>query len=291
MSYLRIQHVFFGLMGLAAVVAFVVPPRVAARFTPQVQVLFAPVSRPVGGVAAWVTHRVAPPGIDDPRSTQDIREDNLRLRAELAWLQEQLGEASRRDTELAKLGPLKDRCQIFKVTGGDSGTRDSLALAGSTLEGLRNDMYVLTLEGLVGRVQRAGIGGAQVQLLSDPGFKVGVRFARYVPQDSNYEYLGTPAVLAQGAGDGTMVVRTLKLSDVGLTPDGKRPKKSDGLREETDYAFLSDNDCPRELQGEPIGKVVRVGPRPDARLFAEVRIQPNTNLKRLREVMVMTKEQ
>ena len=291
MSYLRIHHLFFALMGLAAVVAFLVPPRFVARFEPQVQVLFAPVSRPVGGIAAWVTHRVAPPAADDARAAEDIRQDNKQLRAELAWLQLQLEDASRRDTELAKLGPLKDRCQIFKVVGGDSGTRESLAISGSTLEGVRDEMYVLYLGGLVGKIQRAGVGGSQVQLMSDPAFRVRVRFARYIAAKSTFEYMGTPAVLAEGAGGGMLVVRGLTLADVGLGPDGKRGPEAGGLHEDTDYAVLFDPYCPRELQGETIGKVIRVAQRPDARLFAEVRIQPNTNLKRLREVMVMTKEQ
>src|SRR5678815_4216859 len=44
------------------------------------------------------------------------------------------------------------------------------------------------------------------------------------------------------------------------------------------------------LQGVKVGKVSHVVPLRDARLYAEIQIEPNTNLQTLNEVMVLTKE-
>ena len=291
MSYFRFNNVFIALMGLSAVVAFVVPPQSSARFQPQVQALFAPVARPVGAIASLVNNRFSPTESDDRRAAKDIREENVELRAEVDALSTQLEEMYRQNAELGKLGSVKDLCRLVKVIGADSGTRDSLAISGTSLDGLKEDMYVLYPGGVVGQVQRVGVGGAQVRLVTDPAFRIRVRFVRYTStnNDTHFEFLGTPIVLAEGAGNGTLVVRGLMLSDIGYDSNGKPAHGSDPLRE-GDYALLYDRDCPRRLQGEPIGRVIRISLRADARGFAEIRLQPGTSLKKLREVMVMTRE-
>lgn len=292
MSYLRSQHIFAGLMGVSVVVGFLVPPQHARRFVPQIQSLFTPVAWPAGSIAAAVRDRVSPTTGNDTRTVRDIQSENQQLRTDVALLRMQLDEMYRRDAELMKLGPVKNFCRLFKVVGGDAGTRESIAIAGSSLEGVRNEQYVVYAGGLVGQVQQAGPGGAQVRLITDPGSRLRVRFVRFskVNGETTFEPLGTPVVLAEGAGNGTLVVRALSLAEIGYDADGKPIGKGDTLRESTDYAVLFDGDCPRPLQGETIGRITRISQRRDARLFAEVRLEPNTNLKRLREVMVMTKE-
>ena len=52
---------------------------------------------------------------------------------------------------------------------------------------------------------------------------------------------------------------------------------------------VDDVECPT-LQGIQVGKVTHVVPLRDARLYAEIQIEPNTNLQTLGEVMVLTKE-
>jgi cell shape-determining protein MreC len=287
MSYFRYHHVFWGLMGLSAIVAFVVPPRYADRYQPQIQVLFWPVSRPVASVAQAVTRRVSPPVTNDRRPDMDIRDENERLRNDNAWLHAQLAELSRKDQELSKLGSLKDRCAITKVVGADAGTRDSIQISGSTLDGLRQDMYVLTGEGLVGQIARIWIGGAQVRLVSDPGFRIRCRFWRF--ELGEMHPLAIPPVLVQGMGDGKLAVRSLPLTEVGLDSSLSPIKNSPALAE-NDYLVVDDSECP-PLKGVKIGRVVEIVRRRDARLFADVRVHPTMNLKRLSEVMVMTKEQ
>jgi hypothetical protein len=293
MSYLRFQHVFVGLMGLSAASAFVVPPRYSARFQPQIQSLFAPISRPVWRAAAWASTRLSP-DINDPRATRDIREENQRLRAELSRLQTQLDELNRRDLAMGELGQKRDLCRLAKVLGADAGNRESLAIAGSTFDGLKEEQYVLCPGGLVGQIQRAGAAGAQVRLITDPAFHVRVLFRRFVPGSNPPKYvdLGVPISLAEGVGRGMMVVRALSLSAIGLARD-LRPLggQSEPLLNPGDAAVLADPDCPQSLKGEMVGRVVFITRRPDAQLFAEIRLQPDVNLKKLHEVMVMTKDQ
>jgi len=291
MSYFRFQYVFIALMGFSAIIAFLIPPQTGARFQPQVQVLFAPVSRPVGAIAAAISNRISPTESDDRRAAQDIRTENQQLRAEVDALRTQLEEMYRQNAELGKLGSVKDLCRLVKVIGADSGTRESLALNGSSLDGLKEGMYVLYPGGMVGQVDRVGIGGSQVRLVTDPGFRVRVRFVRYtsVNNKTHFEFLGMPEELAEGYGNGTLVMNDLKLSNIGYDSACKPASSGDFLRE-GDYALLFDQDCPRRLQGEPIGRVIRISLRSDARGFADVRLQPGISLKKLREVMVMTKE-
>lgn len=292
MSYLRAQHVFYVLMGFSAIVAFLVPEKYASRFEPQVQWAFMPVSRPVGAVAAVINSRVAPPMSNDHRADLTVKLENEQLRAEVALLQTQLNEMNRREAELSKLGSARSYCSLFKVIGGDSGAGDSLAIAGSTLQGVKDGQFVLYPGGMVGQVQRAGAAGAQVHLVTDPGSKIQVRFGRFVTANGRpmFEPLGSP-VVAEGIGNGLLAVRAISLEDIGYDAKGKPTDKHDQtLHEGSDYAVVFDGDLPQVLQGEIVGRVVSIAPRPDARLFAEIQIRPTESLAKLREVMVMTKE-
>ena len=290
MSHFRFQHVFYGLMGLSALVAFAMPPRYGDRYQPQIQVLFWPVARPVSSMAQAVTRRVSPPITDDRRPDMDIRAENERLRVDNAWLHAQLAELSRKDQELGKLGTLKDRCVLTKVIGGDAGSRESIQITGTSLEGMRQDMYVLTSEGLVGQIARIWIGGAQVRLVSDPGFRIRCRFWRF--ESGEMRPLAIPPVLVQGTGRGELrVLSQLPLAAIGLDANLQTVKNSDSpTLAENDYLIVDDGDCP-PLKGVKIGRVMQIDRRRDARLFADVLVRPITNLKRLSEVMVMTREQ
>lgn len=283
-------------MGLGAICAFLIPPKYTGRFEPRLELVFAPVSAPVRMVAGWVSNRVAPPPADDLRRVRDISEENKQLRADVLKFRAQLEDMYWRDSELSKLGPMKADCTMFKVVSADGGTRESIGLEASSLSGLRQDMYVLSTVstvGLVGQVQRVGIGGAQVRLITDPGFRIKARFARYVTVKGKTicEFPGTPIVLVEGAGDGTLVARGVTLEEIGLGPDGKPlPKGGSDTIKIGDYVTLDDSDCPRALKGVVLGRVLRILRRLDARGFAEIRVKPEANLKRLKEVMVMVKE-
>jgi len=79
----------------------------------------------------------------------------------------------RRNAEWAPMGELRERCIPLAVSGTDAGTRESLALPASTLERVADGAFALYPGGIAGRVQgRVGFGGAQLRLITDPGFKV-----------------------------------------------------------------------------------------------------------------------
>jgi cell shape-determining protein MreC len=286
----RFNYVFFALMLLAAVVAFLVKPEFGNRYAPQFELLLYPVARPVSIVASAIRNRIAPPALNDIRTAEVIQAENRQLRAQLAELRTRLDEFKRQNVELAKLGEMKDRCKLVPVIGTDAGTRESLALGTSTLEGIRNEMYVLYPGGLVGQIQRAGAGGAMVRLITDPAFRVVVRFVRFGSASGDFNYLGVAPLVVEGLGNGAMVARGATLSSIGYDGNGKPIPTGDWLRE-GDVALLQDKDCPGCLQGQPLAQVTRVTKRSDAQGFAEIRLAPGINLKKLREVMVMVREQ
>jgi len=281
MSTLRFQHVFSGLLVLSALSAFVIPPRYTIRFEPQIQAVFAPVSRPAGMVAAWVHDRLWPAALKDQRQNEDIREENERLRALVSTLTVQLDEQRQRNAERAKLGNAGDLSALVKVVGSDTGSRESLALATSSIEGVQAEQYVLCQTGLVGQVERAGLAGAQVRLVTDPSFRIRGRFAHFrrdAKGNPQIEPLPTPVVLVEGLGKGRMAVRELSYEIARLH------------LHVGDTIGVNDPDCPPALEGQPIGRIISIERRRDAHLLAEIRIEPTANLTRLREVMVMTKE-
>lgn len=286
MSYVKFNHVFTFLLALSAAASFVIPPAYTSKALPQVQSVFAPVSIPARRVGAWFHDRVARPDPRDRRGIEDVRAENVLLRNRLTELEAQLDVERQRNVQWQKLGPLKDRCVAVEVAGGDAGPRDSLALQGSTWERVRDGAVALIPGGVAGQVQgRAGIAGAQLRLITDPGFKVRGSFVRLVPQSSaKGAALGTQPVtrrmlVLEGIGGGAMVVRPpLSMKEVletGLT-DG-------------DIAVADERDWPVELRGHQLGSVTKIEPKRDAPGFAEVRIEPTTNLEGLREVMVLVK--
>src|SRR5205807_10168779 len=100
------------------------------------------------------------------------------------------------------------------VVGTDAGARESLSLSGSTLEGIREEMYVVYRGGMVGQVERAGLGGAQVRLITDPSFRIRASFGTFQP-DANgglqFERVAAPSVVLEGCGKGAMLARTLPM--------------------------------------------------------------------------------
>ncbi len=187
-----------------------------------------------------------------------------------------------RNAEREKLGLVRDLCTPVAVVGPDSGARESLSLRSSTLEGITDGLFVLYPGGVVGEVERAGIAGAQVRLVTDPGFRVRGSFGKFQRRPDNqieFSKLNAPTALVEGAGQGAMIVRSLTMEDARKAQI-----------EPNDWVILSEPDWPLNLQGQPLGKVVKISPRPDAPLFAQIVIEPQENLSRLREVMVVTKE-
>jgi hypothetical protein len=281
MPQVRFNHVFVGLMVLSFLCAFVIPTEYSDRVR-NVQGLFAPVARPAGAIGGWIRGRTSPEKVEDKRPDFDIRRENDELKVAIANLEAQLEFVRKSDASL-NVGALRPLCARVPVVGSDSGTRESLSLGVVSGLTLRDHMAVLYTGGLVGQVDRAGSGGAQVRLITDPSSKVTAYFGRWVQRDSTtqpeFQRTATEVALVEGIGKGTMMVRNLNIKDV----------KSLNLRE-GDWAVLNDNDWPTLLAGQRLGKIVSIRARTDAPLKAEIRLQPQQNLSALREVMVLTKE-
>ena len=280
MSHLRFQHVFLALMSLSVISAFAIPPRYA--FHPGVSLLFAPVSQPTRKLAAWAYRRLGGDRPTDHRDADAIRTENEDLKNSLSRMSIEIQELERRAAEREKLGAIRDLCTFVSVVGADSGTRQSLSLRSSSLEGISSGQSVLYGGGVVGQVQSSGLGGAQIRLLTDPGFRVRGTFGVFRRRPDNlleFAKLPAPAALVEGEGHDRMVVRGLSNDQV------KEGKIAVG-----NWVVLADPDWPAVLQGQRLGIVTRIAPRPEATLFAEITVEPKDNLSRLREVMVLTKE-
>jgi cell shape-determining protein MreC len=274
-------------MGLCALSAFVLPSSATGRLHPQVSMLFAPVARPAGAIAAFFFHRMGGDRSDDPRDLKTIRQENEELKVTVKTLTAQLAELAQRNAEKEQLGNIGQFCTPVAVVGADPGPREALTLRSSTVEGIKEGLFVIYRGGIVGRIENAGVAGAQVLLATDTAFRVTGSFAAFsrgANGQLEFRKLNAPPVLIEGdgnnSGNGSMVVRVLTLKeahDYKIVPGTS--------------VIVSEPDWPLVLQGQPLGKVVEVTPRPDAPLYALIRIRPQETLKRLREVMVVTKGQ
>jgi cell shape-determining protein MreC len=283
MSAIRFNHVFAVLLVLAAVGAFAVPERYTTRAQPQVQGLFMPVASPVRGVSAWAHARLAKPESKDVRDLRTLAAENDELRQENATLQHKLEDLIRINSDRAELGGnLRDDCTPFKVVGGDAGVRQSLLIRGSSLDGLRDGMFVLHTDNVVGLITRPpGLLGAQVRLITDRGVRVTGYFRKLEKGPdgkTRTRRLDTPSVVVEGTGDGAM--RCLGLTVEQLNDAGVKPG---------DWVVVEDKDWDDRIHGKRLGKVAGITPLITAPLYAEVRVEPTQNLMRLREVMVLTK--
>ena len=287
MSLIKFNHVFSALLILSVLSAFVIPQRYTNKAQPQVQSVFAPVSMPASRTGAWFRQQFEGEKARDRQSLADLRAQNEALKNQIGHVQDQLDITRARITEWERLGHIGDLSVPVGVVGQDAGSRESFALRGSTLNQVREGMYVLYAGGLVGQVSKAGLAGAQARLVTDRGFRVEVKFKRLVmekqegraePVPKPVDVKNLPSVVAEGVGDGMVVRGSLKVADV--TAAELRPG---------DWAVVADNELPMALQGYRVADVVKVEPMRHAPLFAEIRLEPSTSVRTWREVLVMVK--
>jgi cell shape-determining protein MreC len=274
----RFIHIFAGLMVLSLVAAFALPAQPTDQHYPELVDLFAPVAYPAQRIGQLLHRHVT----NDARPDEAIRHENMGLRAELTALTQQLERLEQLNNERVGMGEIGRYCAPVGVIGPDSGTRQSLALRGSTVLGLRDGMCALYDGWIVGTVIRAGLGGAQVRLITDQGQRERVIFRAIVADRAGRTMAlrrGKLIGVAEGMGDNTMVVRELTGDDV----------KAAGVQV-GDLVTLDEPDWPMNVQGLPLGRVVAIEPRTDAPLYAQIRVEPQVNLLRLSEVMVVVKE-
>jgi cell shape-determining protein MreC len=285
MSHLRFNHVFVGLMLLAGVIAFAVPPRYTDLPRRRVDIVFAPVAAPLRQLAIAISGQIrsradGAPGFDAGSGPAETRAEIDRLRTTIASLTVQNAELRQLNASRELAGEVSRYARPFKVIGGDGGGRQALTLAASTGDRVAVNQPVLHRDGLVGKVASVSSGGAQVRLVTDRGFCVAGAFGRFqrTADGRAVEFirLATPPPLLEGRGDGTMGIINLTLEQL----------REAGVKE-GDWVVLRDADWPVLVNGFLLGYVDRIQQRPRAPLFAEVIVRPRGQLLQLREVMVV----
>lgn len=281
MRQLKFHHVFIALMLLAFVAAFIFPSFTTPK-KPQLAALFIPVSRPAGAFGNWLRTKLDPPRRVDDRPLDDVQAENEQLRIALVHLSEQLALLKKINADRAQLGPIREFCTPMQVVGGDAaGQRETLMLGGSSTSGLAVDQPVLYADGLAGRISNVGAAGATVRLITDVKFRLMGSFCRYERAENGdlrlLKITTTPPVL-EGVGENRMRIENLYMKDI------ETAKIQVG-----DWVTLDDSAWTEQLRGYPVGKVVAIRPLSSNALFAEMQVEPQGNLSRLREVMVMNK--
>jgi rod shape-determining protein MreC len=139
-----------------------------------------PVGSAIGTVTAPV--RNAWHGVTD---YEDLRDENAQLRADLAEAEAAEIAASDAERQLADLSASLDlpfagdvpQVTARVVSGPRSNFSQAIEIDKGTDAGLAEGMPVVSGGGLVGRIAQVTADNAQVELVTDPEFRVGVRLA------------------------------------------------------------------------------------------------------------------
>jgi len=280
MSQIRFNQVFVGLLFLSFISAFFVP----TSFTDPlrcVEKLFSPIAWPARKIASAARNRFDPPTSIDHRSENDVKAENARLRTLVLNLSGQLDEIRRINKEFDNLGPLRPFCTRFRVNGNDpSSSRQSLSISATTFDGVEPRMPVISSIGLVGRVERVGPAGAQVQLITDPTFGASARFV-----NKKNEVLKTEQPYVIGAGKGMMQINNIRIRET----KGNVPGEPDAGVDIGDFLVLDDPEWPLGLKNYILGTVVSIDKQPKAPTIALIRVRPLFALSTVREVMVVNR--
>jgi cell shape-determining protein MreC len=288
---MRFNQVIVFLMVIAALSAFVMPPGLNAFR--KFDSLLAPVSYPVRKVAQTLHARAggasARPTPSDEKSgdvsVEQLRYENKNLLIRVNELTEQNQKLLELLNQVKGFELPMSALMIAPVIGGDQGSEQVLKVQVRSTEGLTPNMPVLSSQGqLVGKLQIVGIGATRVRLVSDKASTVTCGFQRYRRDDASFMMLPQAPKAVQGTGgDGKMIVRAMKR-------DEARPQAhpEQGL-EVGDWVVVKDRDLPAEVQGRKIGEIEAIETSRNA-LFSNVVIRPDSDLMKLREVMIVVRK-
>jgi rod shape-determining protein MreC len=199
-----------------------------------------------------------------------VREENQKLQAELDRLrmqQAKLKEEAEQVHRLQYLLGFKERFignTLAAQVIGSAGSEQSrvIYIDKGARDGLKQDMAVITPDGIVGKVKEVYFMSSQVLMINDLYSGAGVILEKSRLQGDLH-----------GSSQGETVVKNVMsdekvdIGDMVITSGGDRiyPK------------------------GLPVGSVTAVNSDPDKPLFLSITVKPATNLSRLEEVLVVTK--
>jgi rod shape-determining protein MreC len=192
---------------------------------------------------------------------RDLKQQIEHLRLEQVRLNEDAAQARRLQALLAFKEQFISQTFAAQVigSGGSEQSRIVYVDKGES-DGLKPDMAVITVDGIVGKVLKVFGSTAQVLLIDDQSSGVGAILEKSRLQG-----------IVRGTSAGEVVLERI-MSDEVVQP-GEEVRTSGG-----DRIFP---------KGLPVGTVTRVGNGPD--LFLNIRIRPAANLNKLEEVLVVTK--
>lgn len=282
MSYLKFNHVFFGLLVLSFCSAMLLPSSISRLAQANVQVLFAPVASPVRSISAWAHNKLTPKTVHDdgspkqPRVESVVYAENAMLRQQIALLSSELGRLQATEKERDRLTWLRGYCTPYSVFGGDAGMGSSLHITASSFEGLKQGMPAIVADGVVGKIERAGIAGATVQLITARSSRTGVHIVRIDTSTGKAQFQKlTSMSIAEGLGNGKLQIPLVKSEELSHVQVG-------------DMVVLDDADWPSILQSFRIGRVTEMSARKDSPAFGQVTVESSIDLAQLREVMIVS---
>lgn len=202
----------------------------------------------------------------------DVKRDNNRLAYQTSRLQAKVNQLSVIEAEnrrLRRLLGLRDRVGAETVSGlvVSKDTTDYFRVAQVTLDapvrGIRPNMPVLSLDGVVGTVRRVAGESVQVQLAVDSGFGVDVVVERTGARG-----------FVRGGGDSNRYLVRVELV-----------QSSDSI-DNGDILVTSGVGC-RFPKGLPVAKVTKVLKK-DFGVYQTVEAEPVVDFSRLSEVLIVT---
>lgn len=195
------------------------------------------------------------------RENEQLRDQIQQMRLEQVRLQQDAAQARRLQALLAFKEEYISETVPSQVIG-TSGSEQSrvIYIDRGTDHGLKENMPVITPEGIVGKVLRVFPGTAQVLIINDQTSGVGVILEKSRLQG-----------ILRGSADGSLNVEYI-MADEKVEPG------------ETILSSGGDKVFPKGL---PIGRVAAVAPGKN--MFLRIRVTPAAELNRLEEVLVITK--
>lgn len=190
-----------------------------------------------------------------------LQEEVGRLRIEQAQMREDANQGRRLQALLAFQQQFISQTLAAQVLGSSGSDRSRiLYLDKGANDGVKEDMAVITPEGVVGKVLRADRNSSQVLAINDATSGVGAVLEKSRLQG-----------VVKGTDAGELRLHYLMLDE--KVEVGERVLTSGG-----------DRIYPKGL---PVGTVTEVGPGSD--LFFNIRVQPAAQLNRLEEVLIVTR--
>lgn len=194
-----------------------------------------------------------------------LEAENQRLRLRLTEREDAAGRGKQFDSLMKTAGTAGYRVVAAQVIAGESASSlaNVITIDVGSADGVREDMTVMTGQGLVGRVTQVGRRASSVLLISDPSFRAGVRLV-------GSDVLG----ILSGRGGATLDLQLLDARAALAVGDLVLTRGSFGAR-----PFVP---------GLPVGRVVAVEDSPGV-LTKSARVEPLAALKRLDIVGVVVR--